>query len=83
MELKTGGAYAVVNDRPVSEYFITKSGQTGVKELEEKLTSENYGIAVAKDNTELATKINDALKKLKENGEYDKIYAKWFGGAKK
>ena len=83
MELKSGGTDAVINDRPVNDYFITKSGQTGVKELEEKLTSENYGIAVAKDNTELANKINAALKKLKENGEYDKIYAKWFGGAKK
>ena len=26
--------------------------------------------------------INDARKKLKENGEYDKIFAKWFGGKK-
>ena len=40
------------------------------------------GIALAKDNTELQSKINEALKKLKENGEYDKIYAKWFGGQK-
>ena len=24
----------------------------------------------------------DALKKLKDNGEYDKIYAKWFGEKK-
>ena len=82
-ELKTGGADAVVNDRPVNDYFITKSGQTGVKALDEKLTSEDYGIAVAKGNTELAEKINAALKTLKENGEYDKIYAKWFGGAQK
>ena len=82
MELKTGGADAVVNDRPVSEYFITKSGQTDVKELPDMLTAEDYGIAVAKDNKELADKINAALKTLKENGEYDKIYAKWFGGAK-
>ena len=27
-------------------------------------------------------KINAALKKLKENGEYDKIFAKWFGAQK-
>ena len=53
------------------------------KTLPERLTSEDYGIAVAKGNKELAEKINAALKKLKENGEYDKIYAKWFGGAKK
>ena len=83
MELQNKGVDAVVNDRPVNDYFITKSGQTGVKALDEKLTSEDYGIAVAKDNKELADKINAALKKLKENGEYDKIYAKWFGGAKK
>ena len=82
MELKANGVDAVVNDRPVNDYYITKSGETGVKALPERLTAEDYGIALAKDNTELQTKINDALKKLKENGEYDKIYAKWFGEQK-
>ena len=82
MELKGKGVDAVVNDRPVNDYYIQKSGATGVKALEERLTSEDYGIAVAKDNAELQQKINDALKKLKENGEYDKIFAKWFGGKK-
>ena len=82
MELKNGGVDAVVNDRPVNDYYIHKSGQTGVKTLPERLTSEDYGIAVAKGNKELAEKINAALKKLKENGEYDKIFAKWFGAQK-
>ena len=27
-------------------------------------------------------KIDAALKKLKDSGEYDKIYAKWFGDKK-
>ena len=79
MELKAGGVDAVVNDRPVNDYYITKSGATGVKALEEKLTAEDYGIAVGKDNKELQEKINAAFKKIKENGEYDKIFAKWFG----
>ncbi|MDY6269129.1 MAG: basic amino acid ABC transporter substrate-binding protein [Selenomonadaceae bacterium] len=83
MELKNGGVDAVVNDRPVNDYFITKSQQTGVKTLPDRLTAEDYGIAVAKGNTELLGKINDALKKLKDNGEYDKIFAKWFGEQKK
>ena len=52
------------------------------KALEEKLTAEDYGIAIGKDNADLQQKINDALKKLKENGEYDKIFAKWFGEKK-
>ena len=83
MELKAGGVDAVVNDRPVNDYYITKNNAQGVKALEEKLTAEDYGIAIGKDNADLQQKINDALKKLKENGEYDKIYKTWFGEVKK
>ncbi len=43
------------------------------------LNAEDYGIATAKKNTELAQKIDKALDELKKNGEYDKIYEKWFG----
>ena len=82
MELKAGGVDAVVNDRPVNDYYITQNNAQGVKALEEKLTAEDYGIAIGKDNKELQQKVNDALKKLKENGEYDKIFAKWFGEKK-
>ena len=82
MELKAGGVDAVVNDRPVNDYYITKNSAQGVKALDEKLTAEDYGIAMGKDNKELQEKINAALKKLKENGEYDKIFAKWFGEKK-
>ena len=82
MELKAGGVDAVVNDSPVNDYYIQKSGATGVKALEEKLTAEDYGIAMGKDNAELQKQVNEALKKLHENGEYDKIFAKWFGEKK-
>jgi len=82
VELKAGGVDAVVNDRPVNDYYIQKSGATGVKALEEKLTAEDYGIAMGKDNAELQKQVNEALKKLHENGEYDKIFAKWFGEKK-
>ena len=74
MELKAEGVDAVVNDRPVNDYFIKQSATTGVKALEEKLTSEDYGIAMPKQGTEMQKKVNEALKKLHENGEYDKIY---------
>ena len=39
-------------------------------------------MAINKNNAELQTKINEALKKLKDNGQYDQIYAKWFGDKK-
>lgn len=79
MELKAGNVDAIINDLPVNDYYIHKTGATDVKRLDEKLTSEDYGFAMKKDNTELVEKVNAALKTLKENGEYDKIYEKWFG----
>lgn len=79
MELKAGNVDAVINDLPVNDYYIAKTKDTDVKRLDEKLTSEEYGFAMKKGNTELVQKVNEALKTLKENGEYDKIYEKWFG----
>ena len=77
MELKAGNVDAVVNDRPVNDYFISR-GFDGVKSLPDRLTAEDYGIAINKKNPELQKKINAALRKLKENGEYQKIFDKWF-----
>ena len=79
LELKAGGADAVVNDLPVNEYYLAKGGNKDAKLIGEVLNAEEYGIAVAKKNTELAGKINKALDELKQNGEYAKIYEKWFG----
>ena len=49
----------------------------GLKILDEAFTEEDYAIAVAKDNTELLDKINDALASLKESGKLDEIVAKY------
>lgn len=79
IELKAGGVDAVVNDLPVNEYYITQAGGKDAKVVGEPLNSESYGIAVAKKNTELAQKLDKALEEIKKNGEYEKIYVKWFG----
>lgn len=79
MELKAGGVDAVINDLPVNEYYITQGGGKDAKIVGKPLTAEEYGIATAKKNTELAGKIDKALAELKKNGEYEKIYVKWFG----
>ncbi|MEW6697185.1 MAG: basic amino acid ABC transporter substrate-binding protein [Bacillota bacterium] len=78
LELKNGGADAVINDYPVSAYFI-QQGNNDVKLVGEILSAEEYGIAIPKGKTETLEKINAALKKLKENGKYAEIYKKWFG----
>lgn len=78
MEVKNGGADALVNDNPVNQYYVSKS-KKDYKIVGDILESEYYGIAVKKGNTKLLEKINNGLKKLKESGEYAKLYKKWFG----
>ncbi|AEF95110.1 ABC-type transporter, periplasmic subunit family 3 [Desulfotomaculum nigrificans CO-1-SRB] len=78
LDLKNGSVDAVINDYPVLKYFMDKVAKNDVKLVGEKLTSEDYGIAVPKNKTEVLEKLNAALKKIKENGKYAEIYKKWF-----
>ena len=36
-------------------------------------------MGISKDKQELTDQVNQALKELKADGTYDKIYKKWFG----
>ncbi|SDF62366.1 basic amino acid ABC transporter substrate-binding protein [Sporolituus thermophilus] len=79
MELKAGGVDAVINDKPVNDYYLSQGGAKDAKTVGDLLKSEDYGIATAKKNTELAQKIDKALDEVIKSGEYEKIYVKWFG----
>lgn len=50
-----------------------------VKVIDLPLSSEEYAFAVAQDNTEFLGKVNDFLKKIKEDGTFDKICNNYFG----
>lgn len=76
-ELINGGVDAVINDLPVTEAYMAK--QSGkIKMVGEPLTSEDYGFAVKKGNTELLNKLNQGLKNVKANGTYDQLKTKYF-----
>lgn len=80
MELEKGGVDAVINDLPITAYYIQTKGKDKVKTVGEVFAADDqYGIAVKKGNTELLNKINSGLDKVMASGEYDKIYKKWFG----
>lgn len=79
LQLRNGGADAVMIDLPVAQDYMKKDEQHSFMVVGDVLEAEYYGIAVSKQNKELADALNSGLKKIKENGEYDKIYAKWFG----
>ena len=83
LELKNKGVEAVIIDKPVAEYFLaTGGGKDYAKIVGDTMEAESYGISLKK-NSPLTTDINKALLDLKKNGEYDKLYTKWFGAVKK
>ena len=70
MVLDTGvaEAFAAANDLVVLEETFGTEEDT-----------EYYGIAIAKENTELLDKVNTALADMKEDGFFDELNAKYFG----
>lgn len=71
-------ADAAVTGKPAAKRFA--QSQKGLIVLDEQITTEEYGITVSKNKPELTKALNVAIKKIKENGVYDKIVAKWFEG---
>ena len=71
-----GRVDAAVTGKPAAYQYARTKG--GLKVLPEQLTVEEYGMAVRKDLPELTKALNEALAKLKADGAYDKIVAKWF-----
>ena len=81
MDLKMRGSDAVITDRPVIGYFMVKNARAakGLTLQKTRLDAEYFGFAVKKGNTEVKTAINAALKSMRDDGTYQKIYKKWFG----
>jgi ABC-type amino acid transport substrate-binding protein len=74
--LKAGTVEAVIIDAPVAQNAIEEEG--GVEIAEKVPTEEEYGIAVAKDSTELLEEINQGLEEVISDGTYTTIFKKWF-----
>jgi polar amino acid transport system substrate-binding protein len=73
-DLANGTIDAIVADGPtVGNYTSQERYQNQVKIVGEPFTTESYGIAVPKEDTELLNAINAALAQLKENGTIDQL----------
>jgi len=77
LDMENGNIDAVLNDLPTSAAYIKEHGVA--KFVGEVLSTEYYGIAVKKGNSEILEKINAALKQAKSSGFYSQIHVKWFG----
>ena len=78
--LKDGRVEAAVLDTPVAAYYAKQDSALAVAG-DPKFSAHGLVIAVKKGNTELQKEINGALKSLRDDGTYDKLYKNWFGGA--
>lgn len=78
MDLKAGRVDVIAVDQVLGEYTNNNLGGE-MKECTYSLGDDFYTIGCAADNTELRDKINDALKKLIDNGKAAEISEEWFG----
>lgn len=79
--LENGQVDAIINDLPVSQAKANESD--GALEIVQNIpTGEQYGIAFPKDS-DLVEPVNKALKEIKKDGTYKKIYKKWIGAEPK
>jgi polar amino acid transport system substrate-binding protein len=75
--LETKQVDAILFDAPVLLYYAATKGRNKVRIVGSMLRKENYGILFPRGSA-LRKPVNEALLKLRENGTYDALYAKWF-----
>lgn len=75
--IEAGQIDAILQDFPVNAYRATQDDSLVV--TESFPTGEQYGFAVAKGNEGVLTMINDGLADLRDGGEFDEIFTRYFG----
>jgi glutamate transport system substrate-binding protein len=78
--LKNGAIDAVTTDEVILAGYAAQSPGT-FKIVGQPFSEENYGIGLKKGDTELQTKINDAITKMEKDGDWAKAFEKNLGPA--
>ena len=77
IDMENGRVDAVINDKPTTELIIRQRGEAKI--VGPTLTAEEYGFAVTHNDKNLLAAINRALAKIRTDGRFESIRAKWFG----
>ena len=78
MDLSAGRLQAVVVDEVVGRYYVAKKpDQYAV--LDDNFGTEEYGVGVRKDDTDLHSRLDKAMADMKADGSAAKIAEQWFG----
>lgn len=80
--IASGSVDALTTDNTILSGYASQAQYKGkVKVVGKSFSEEKYGIGIKKGNTEMCTKITDALKKMKSSGELKKVVEKNLGPA--
>lgn len=79
MALQAGDIDGAIMDNAVAMFYLKQGADKDLKLVGKATDSPGIVLGFAKDNTKLRDDVNKALKELKEDGTYQKIYDKWFG----
>lgn len=80
MALVDGEIDAAIGNKLVGIYYIQKKYlDDNIKIIEKDIVAPSHGIAIAKENIELARVLEKGLKEIKRNNSYENIYKKWIG----
>jgi polar amino acid transport system substrate-binding protein len=78
LAMEAGQVDGFMTDLVVTQDFV--NSHEGFEVVATYPTDEVYGLAVKKDGApNLLAALNASLKKLRDNGTYDRIYNEWFG----
>jgi len=79
VQLRTGRAVAVLSDYPPAVHLSTDQRTSAHYQLAASTQYEPspYGIAVAKDQTELREVVRDAMERVMRSGEYADVLQRW------
>jgi ABC-type amino acid transport substrate-binding protein len=76
LALQSGQIVAVLQDLPVNAALAENN--EGYEVVEEYDTGEEYGLAMPLDNEPLRDAVNEGLQAVRDDGTYDRIFAKYF-----
>jgi polar amino acid transport system substrate-binding protein len=78
LQVKSGRAVADMNDFPVAAYNAqTSGGGNDFEVVGSQIDAGPYGIGVRKEDAQLRTAVQAALKAVVADGTYDKVLTKW------
>ncbi|MEN6636189.1 MAG: transporter substrate-binding domain-containing protein [Clostridiaceae bacterium] len=78
-QLENGEVDAVVVDSTVADGYLASNPDKFVKIFQDESEPEQFGVAMALDNTALQAAINEAIAQLTSEGFFESNVAYWFG----